>query len=72
MHPAKLTGIILICAGGLGLAYGGFTYTRDTTGFKVGSMEIKVQEQQTVTIPLLVSAGAAALGVFLLVMAGRK
>lgn len=71
MNPAKLIGIILIVAGGLGLAYGGFTYTKETTGMKLGPLELKVQEKETVNVPLLVSAGVIALGVFLLVL-GRK
>jgi hypothetical protein len=71
MNTAKLIGIILIVAGGLGLAYGGFSYTKETTGLKVGPLELKVQEKETINIPLIVSAGVMALGVFLLVV-GRK
>ena len=72
MNPTKLIGIILIVAGGLGLAYGGFSYTKQTTAMKLGTMELKLQEKETVTVPLLVSAGAIALGIFLLVGVGRK
>lgn len=71
MNPTKLIGIILIAAGGLGLAYGGFSYTKETTGMKIGPLELKVQEKETVNVPLIVSAGVIALGVFLLVV-GRK
>jgi hypothetical protein len=71
MNPVKLIGIILIVLGGLGLAYGGFSYTKETTGVKLGPIELKVQEKETVNVPLIVSAGAIALGVFLLVL-GRK
>ena len=71
MNPTKLIGIILIVAGGLGLAYGGFSYTRETTGMKLGPIELKVQEKENVSVPLAVSAGAIALGVFLLIL-GRK
>jgi len=72
MNPTKLIGIILITAGCLGLAYGGFSYTKETTGVKLGPIELKVQEKETVAVPLIVSAGAIALGVFLLVGVGRK
>jgi len=72
MNPTKLIAILLIAAGGLGLAYGGFTYTKETTGMKLGPLELKVQERETVAIPLLLSAGAIAVGVFLLVAVGRK
>jgi hypothetical protein len=71
MNTAKLIGIILIVAGGLGLAYGGFSYTKETTGMKVGPLELKVQEKETINVPLVVSAGVMAVGVFLLVV-GRK
>lgn len=71
MNTAKLMGIILIVVGGLGLAYGGFSYTKETTGLKLGPLELKVQEKETINVPLIVSAGVMALGVFLLV-AGRK
>jgi hypothetical protein len=72
MNPTKLIGIILIVAGGLGLVYGGFSYTKETTGMKLGPIELKVQEKETVNVPLIVSAAAIALGVFLLVGVGRK
>ena len=72
MNPTKLIGIILIVAGGLGLVYGGFSYTKETTGVKLGPIELKVHEKETVAVPLIVSAAAIALGVFLLVGVGRK
>jgi uncharacterized membrane protein YidH (DUF202 family) len=71
MNPTKLFGIVLIAAGCLGLVYGGFTYTKETTGMKLGPLELKVQEKETVNVPLIVSAGAIVVGVFLLVV-GRK
>jgi uncharacterized membrane protein YidH (DUF202 family) len=72
MNPTKLIGIILIVAGSLGLAYGGFSYTKETTGMKLGPIELKVQEKENVNVPLIVSAGAIIIGVFLLVGVGRK
>ena len=72
MNPTKLIGIILIVAGGLGLAYGGFSYTKQTTGVKLGPIELKVDEKERVDVPLIVSAAAIAIGVFLLVAVGRK
>jgi hypothetical protein len=72
MNPTKLIGIILIVAGSLGLVYGGFSYTKETTGMKLGPIELKVEEKENVNVPLIVSAGAIALGVFLLVAVGRK
>jgi hypothetical protein len=70
MGSTKIVGIILIVLGCMGLAYGGFSYTKETTKAKIGSLELKVQEQETVNVPLIVSAGAIGIGIFLLV-AGR-
>jgi uncharacterized membrane protein YidH (DUF202 family) len=67
MKPTKLIGIILIAAGCLGLIYGGFSYTKESTAIKLGSMELKVQEKERVNVPLLVSVGVVVVGGLLLV-----
>lgn len=72
MNPTKIISIILIAAGCIGLVYGGFSYTKESTAVKLGQLELKVQEKETISIPLIVSAGAIALGVFVLVGVGRK
>lgn len=72
MNPTKLIAIVLIVAGSFGLAYGGFSYTKETTGMKLGPIEVKVEEKKDVSIPLIVSGAAIALGIFLLVAVGRK
>lgn len=72
MNSTKIAGIVLIIAGCLGLAYGGFSYTKETSNVKLGPIELKVQEKERVSVPLIVSAGAIVVGVFLLVGVGRK
>jgi len=67
MGIARIVGILLIAAGALGLAYGGFSYTSDTHSAKLGPIVLKVQERETVYVPIVVSAAALALGVLLLV-----
>lgn len=71
MKTTQIFGILLIVAGGLGLVYGGFSYTKDTTAIKLGSIELKVQEKESVAIPVLLSGAAIALGAFLM-FAGRE
>ena len=71
MDTTKLIGIILIVAGCLGLVYGGFSYTKQTSAVKLGPIELKVQEKEQVNVPLIVSAAGIVVGVFLLVV-GRK
>ncbi len=70
MKTTQIVGLLLIIAGGLGLLYGGFSYTKDTTALKLGSIELKVQEKESVAIPVIVSGAAIALGALLL-LAGR-
>lgn len=72
MNTSKLIGIILIVAGCLGLAYGGFTYTKETSAVKLGPIQLKVEEKETVNVPLIVSGAVVAIGIFLLVAVGRK
>lgn len=71
MTSTKLFAIVLIVLGCLGLVYGGFSYTKETTGLKLGPIELKVQEKKTVNVPLILSGAGIVLGVFLLVL-GRK
>jgi len=58
--------ILLVIAGTLGLVYGQFTYTKETRGTKLGPLEIKVKEKETVNIPTWAGVGAIAVGVVLL------
>jgi drug/metabolite transporter (DMT)-like permease len=68
MNAIKIFAIILIVVGVLGLAYGSFSYTRETHGVKLGSIELSVQDKETVDIPLWAGGGAIVAGVFLLIM----
>ena len=47
-----MLGIVLIAAGILGLAYRGFSYTRETHEAKIGSLELSLNEEQTFSIPV--------------------
>jgi uncharacterized membrane protein YidH (DUF202 family) len=72
MNSIKLVGVVLIVLGALGLVYGGFSYTKDTTALKVGPLEMTVQEKKTVNVPLWAGIGAIVVGGVLLVMGGKK
>jgi uncharacterized membrane protein YidH (DUF202 family) len=66
MNSIKMLAIVLIVAGGLALAYGGFTYTKDTHQAKIGPIEMSVKETQTVNIPIWAGLGLIVAGVGLL------
>ena len=51
MNAAKITGIILIVVGLAGFFTGGFSFTKDTTTARIGPIELKVQEKESVNIP---------------------
>lgn len=72
MTATRIIGIVLIAAGALGLAYGGFSYTKDTTAVKLGPLELSVQEKKTVNVPVWAGIGAIVVGGLLLVAGGRK
>lgn len=71
LQMSKMIAIVLLVAGTLGLIYGGFTYTKDTTVVKMGPLEITAKEQQTVNVPLWLGVGAIAIGGLLLVFGGK-
>jgi hypothetical protein len=72
MSPIKLVAIALVVAGILGLAYGGFSYTKDTTVVKLGPIEISAKEKQTVNVPMWAGIGAIVVGGLLLVLGSKK
>jgi hypothetical protein len=72
MGITKIIGVLLIAAGVLGLIYGGFTYTRETHSAKLGPIVLQVKEKETVYVPIILSAGAIALGALLLVVFRSK
>ena len=72
MNAVKIVAIVLIVGGVLALAYGGFSYTRDTTQVKLGPIELSVKEKQTVNVPVWAGIGAIVIGGALLLFGGRK
>ena len=66
MNAIKILAIVLIVAGGLGLMYGGFTYTKDTHEAKLGPIVLSVKDKETVNIPIWAGVGSLVAGVILL------
>lgn len=72
MNAIKIAAIALIFVGVLGLAYGGFTYTKATHETNVGPFSLSVQDRETVNIPIWAGVGAIVIGGVLLVVGVRK
>ncbi len=72
MGSTRIAAIVLIVAGALALAYGGFTYTKSTSQADLGPISIEVQDKETVNIPMWAGIAAIVVGGILLVGPGRK
>lgn len=72
MSGIRIVALALIVAGVLGLAYGGFTYTKDTHTTKLGPIEFSVKDRQRVNVPIWAGVVAIVAGAGLLFTAGKK
>jgi TRAP-type C4-dicarboxylate transport system permease small subunit len=72
MDTVRVLGLALLVAGALGLAYGGFSFTKETHEAKIGSLELSVKDKETVNIPVWAGVAALAVGGGLLLMGNRK
>lgn len=72
MNAIRLVAGALIIAGVLALAYGSFSYTKDTTQMKIGPVELSVKEKETVNIPVWAGIAAIVAGGVLLVLGSKK
>jgi len=72
MNTIKIAAIVLMVAGVLGLAYGKFSYTKETHEAKIGSLELSVKDKETVNVPLWVGVGAIVIGGILFLVPTKK
>jgi TRAP-type C4-dicarboxylate transport system permease small subunit len=72
MNAVKIAAILLILAGALGLAYGSFSYTKETHETKIGPVELSIKDKQTVNVPVWAGVGAIVIGGALLVFGSKK
>ncbi len=72
MNALRAVAVAVIVAGVLALVYGGFTYTKEDTAVKVGPVELKVEQKETVNVPVWAGIAAVVGGGLVLIGAGRK
>ena len=72
MNSIKLAAIALVVVGTLALIYGGFSYTKDTTAVKLGSLELSVQEKERVNVPMWAGIAAIVAGGLMLAAGSKK
>ena len=72
MSMVKVIAIALIVLGALGLAYGSFTYTKETHDIKFGPINLSITDKETVNVPVWVGVGAIVVGGLLLFFGSKK
>jgi hypothetical protein len=72
MNSTKIIGIVLLVGGLIGLAVGGFSFTKETHKASIGPISMSVEEKQTVNIPLWASIAALVAGAAVLVAGSKK
>ena len=72
MSGARIAALVLIIAGVLALAYGGFTYSKQTTSVNLGPLQLNVTEKKTVPVPVWAGIGAIVIGGVLLATGGKR
>jgi uncharacterized membrane protein YidH (DUF202 family) len=68
----KILGIILIVAGVLALAYGGFTYTTHKRAVDMGPLQIETSKRHQVMLPPVLGISGIIIGGALLFIAGAR
>jgi len=72
MTPVRIVGIVLIVAGLLALAYGGFSYTKETHKAELGPFKMTLEERDQVNVPQWIGVAALAGGIVMVLVGGRK
>ncbi len=72
MNGIKILGIVLIVAGVLGAALGGFSFTKETHKVSVGPINLAVAEEKQVNFPLWASLAAIVAGAAILVVGSKR
>lgn len=72
MNGIKLAAVILIVLGGIALAIGSFSYTKQSEQVKLGPLELSVKQKETVNLPVWLGAGVLIAGVLLLLGGAKK
>jgi TRAP-type C4-dicarboxylate transport system permease small subunit len=67
-NAVRIAAIVLIIAGVLGLAYGGFSYTKETHSTDIGSLHLAVKDKEYINVPIWLGVGAIVAGGLLLVV----
>jgi drug/metabolite transporter (DMT)-like permease len=68
----KGVALIIIALGVIGLAYGGFTYTKSTSTAQIGPIDIVTHDRERVNIPIWAGIAAIVVGAGILLVPGKN
>ena len=68
MTGRRIAGLLLLVAGILALAYGGFTYVKDTDTVDLGPIHIEAKDKERVNVPVWAGVAAVVAGGLLLIL----
>ena len=68
----RFLGIVLIVAGVLVLAFGGFSYTREKKVVDLGPLQATTRTHETVPIPPIAGGAAVLAGIAVLIAGTRR
>lgn len=72
MNTSSMFGLILMVAGGLGLAYRGFNYTHETHRASIGTLDLSINDNRHVDVPVWASVAAIIAGGVLMGVGRRR
>jgi uncharacterized membrane protein YidH (DUF202 family) len=72
VKPATIVGVVLIVLGVLGLALGGFSFTRKEKVLDLGPIEASADKKESVAIPPILGALAVVGGIVLVAAAAKR
>jgi drug/metabolite transporter (DMT)-like permease len=72
VKPSTIVGILLIVLGVVGLAMGGFSFTRKEKVVDLGPIEATADKKESVAIPPVLGALALISGVVLIAVGSRR
>jgi len=72
MNSVKGIAIVLIAAGVVALAVGGFSYTKETHEAHIGSLDLSVKDKEHVNVPVWAGVAAIVIGAGFLLVPNNK
>ena len=72
MNSTKGFALVILVAGVLALAYGGFTYTKKTHDAHIGPLELSVKDKEHVNVPVWAGVAAVVIGAGFLLVPAEK